>query len=72
MSHTYDNANRLTQITKGTATMTISYDSANGRTLLTFPKRVAAAYGNDAASRVSKPDASEIIVLVNTTEKFTP
>ena len=53
VSYTYDNANRLTQISQGTATMTIGYDNANRRTSLTFPKRVAAAYGYDAASRVT-------------------
>jgi YD repeat-containing protein len=37
VTYTYDNANRLTQITQGTATVTFAYDAANRRTSLTLP-----------------------------------
>ena len=53
MNYTWDNANRLTQITQGSATVTIGYDNANRRTSLTLPNGIVAAYGYDAASRVT-------------------
>jgi YD repeat-containing protein len=53
VNYTWDNANRLTQITQGTATVTIGYDNSNRRTSLTLPNGVVAAYGYDAASRVT-------------------
>jgi YD repeat-containing protein len=54
VNYTYDNANRLIQITQGTATVTIAYDNANRRTSVTLPNGVVEGYTYDAASRVTE------------------
>ena len=40
VDYTYDNADRLTQITRGTPTVSFSYDNANRRSTLTLPNGV--------------------------------
>jgi RHS repeat-associated protein len=51
--YSYDNANRLTQITQGTSTVTIVPDAASRRTSLTLPNNVVVQYGYDNANRVT-------------------
>jgi YD repeat-containing protein len=46
VDYTYDNANRLTQITRGTPTVTFAYDNANRRSTLTLPNGVEMSYGS--------------------------
>ncbi len=53
INYTYDDANRLTQITQGTDTVTIGYDDVNRRTSLTLPNGILVEYGYDQASRVT-------------------
>src|SRR5208337_4523311 len=46
--YTFDNANRLTQISQsGTGTVMFGYDNADRRTLLTLPNSVTQAYVYD-------------------------
>ena len=52
-SYTYDNANRLTQITQGSSIVQFGYDTSNRRTSLTLPNGILVEYGYDAASRVT-------------------
>jgi len=51
--YSYDNANRLTQITQGSSVVTFGYDNANRRTSLTLPNGIVVEYVYDAASRVT-------------------
>lgn len=53
VNYTYDNANRLTQITQGIATVTIAYDAADRRTSLILPNGVSTEYTYDAASQLT-------------------
>ncbi len=53
VSYTYDNGNRLTQITQGSSIVQFGYDNANRRTSLTLPNGILVEYGYDAASRVT-------------------
>jgi RHS repeat-associated protein len=53
VSYAYDNADRLTQITKGSATVQIAYDNVNRRTSLTLPNGVVTEYSYDNASRLT-------------------
>jgi YD repeat-containing protein len=53
VSYSWDNANRLTGITQGTASVGFQYDNANRRTQLTLPNGVTVAYSYDSDSRVS-------------------
>ncbi len=49
VKYTFDNANRLTQISQsGTGTVGLTYDSADRRALLTLPDSVTQTYGHDA------------------------
>lgn len=48
----HDNANRLTQIMQGTATVQFGYDAANRRTSLTLPNGVVTEDAYDAASQL--------------------
>jgi len=50
-NYTFDNANRLAQITQGTTTVSFGYDNANRRTTLTLPNGVVTGYSYDAASQ---------------------
>jgi RHS repeat-associated protein len=52
VSYTSDAADRLTQITQGTTTVTLAYDTADRRTSLTLPNGVVTEYSYDAASRL--------------------
>lgn len=51
--YTYDNANRLTQIVQGSATVSYGYDLAGRRTSMTLPNAVLVQYGYDVASRLT-------------------
>jgi len=53
VNYSYDNANRLTQITQGSSTVTYSYNAAGRRTSLTLPNGVLVEYGYDNASRLT-------------------
>jgi RHS repeat-associated protein len=53
VSYTYDNANRLTQISQGTSNAGIAYDNANRRTSLTLSNGVTVAYCYDNDSHVT-------------------
>jgi RHS repeat-associated protein len=53
ITYAYDNADRLTEITQGTATVTFAYDAANRRTSLTLPNGIVTEYAYDAASRLT-------------------
>jgi len=51
--YSYDNANRLTQITQGSSVVGFGYDTSNRRTSLTLANNILVEYGYDAASRVT-------------------
>jgi RHS repeat-associated protein len=51
--YTYDDANRLTQMSQGTSSVGFSYDNANRRSLLTLPNGVTATYTYDNNSRIT-------------------
>jgi RHS repeat-associated protein len=53
VSYGYDGNSRLTQITQGTQTVTLTYDAANRRTTLTLPNGVTTTYTHDTASRLT-------------------
>jgi RHS repeat-associated protein len=53
VTYSYDNANRLTQITQGTASVAIGHDVDGRRTALTLPNGVVATYGYDVASQLN-------------------
>jgi RHS repeat-associated protein len=53
VSYTFDNANRVTQITQGAASIALSYDNANRQTSLTLPNGINVAYSFDNESRVT-------------------
>lgn len=47
VSYTYDNANRLTGLSKQTTMIALAYDDANRRTTLTLPNGILVEYGYD-------------------------
>jgi YD repeat-containing protein len=51
--YSYDNANRLTQITQGSSVVGYTYDTAGRRTSLTLPNGVLVEYAYDNASRLT-------------------
>jgi len=53
VSYAYDNANRLTSITQGTAVVSFTYDDANRRSTLTYPNGIVATYGYDNANQLT-------------------
>lgn len=53
VNYTFDNANRLTQITQGSTTVSFSYDNANRRTTLTLPNGTTTSYSYDNASQLT-------------------
>jgi RHS repeat-associated protein len=53
VNYTFDNANRLTNITQGTSTVQFAYDNANRRTALTLPNSIVTSYGYDNASELT-------------------
>jgi RHS repeat-associated protein len=52
-NYNYDNANRLTQISQGSAAVSFAYDSSNRRTSLTLPNGIVMSYGYDNASQLT-------------------
>src|SRR5258708_15647885 len=50
--YTWDNANRLGQITQGSANVSLSYDNANRNTSVTLPNGIVGTYSYDAASQI--------------------
>jgi RHS repeat-associated protein len=53
VSYTYDNANRLTAVTQGTASVGLTYDDADRRTALTLPNGTSTEYTYDNGSRLT-------------------
>ena len=53
VNYTYDNANRLTQITQGSNLVTIGYDDADRRASLTLPNGNSVVYAYNAASELT-------------------
>jgi len=53
VNYSFDNGNRLAQITQGTATVSFGYDNANRRTTLTLPNSVVTGYSYDSASQLA-------------------
>jgi YD repeat-containing protein len=53
VNYSYDNANRLLQITQGSSVVSFAYDAAGRRTSLTLPNGVLVEYAYDAASRLT-------------------
>jgi RHS repeat-associated protein len=53
INYTYDNANRLIQITQGSSIVSFTYDAAGRRASLTLPNGILIEYVYDAASRVT-------------------
>jgi YD repeat-containing protein len=54
VNYTYDNANRVTQITQGSSIVQFGYDNANRGTSHTLPNGVLVEYAYDAASRLTR------------------
>jgi RHS repeat-associated protein len=53
VSYSYDNANRLTGVTRGTPTVTVAYDNADKRSSLTLPNGIVVEYDYDDDSRLT-------------------
>jgi len=53
VNYSFDSANRLAQITQGSATVQFSYDVDNRRTSLTLPNGVVTTYSYDTASQLT-------------------
>lgn len=53
MSHSYDNANRVIQITQGSSTVSFAYDAGSRRTSLTLPNGIVMSYSYDNASELA-------------------
>ena len=53
VSYSWDNANRLTRITQGSASIPIAYDNADRRNTLTLPNGIVLTYTYDNDSRVT-------------------
>jgi RHS repeat-associated protein len=53
VNYTFNNANRMTQIAQGTATVGFTYDNANRRATLTLPNGVVTSYNYDTASQLT-------------------
>ena len=53
VTYTFDNANRLTNVTQGTSNVVIAYDNASRRTSLTLPNGIAVTYGYDNANQLT-------------------
>jgi len=54
VSSTYDDANRMTQITQGTSTVGFTYDNINRRSTMTLANGVNLAYTYDNDSRLTE------------------
>ena len=55
VSYGYDDASRLTTITRATSNWTLGYDAASRRTPLLHPNTVTTTYGYDVVSRLTCP-----------------
>ena len=53
VSYSYDNANRLTGVTQGTASVAVAYDDASRRTSLTLANGIVMEYGYDDDSQLT-------------------
>jgi len=53
VSYGYDNANRLTSIIHGSASVAFTYDADSRRSSLTLPNGIAVEYSYDSASRMT-------------------
>jgi YD repeat-containing protein len=53
VSYTYDDTNRITGITQGSASVGLTYDGAGRRATLTLPNGVAVEYGYNRSSQVT-------------------
>jgi RHS repeat-associated protein len=53
ISYGYDDANRLTSITQGSATVTITYDNSDRPVTVTYPNGIVRTNGYNAASQVT-------------------
>ena len=53
VNYTYDNGDRLIQITQGSATVSFAYDEIGRRTSLTLPNGVVTEYGYDLVSHLT-------------------
>src|SRR5881628_753993 len=51
--YTYDDANRLASVTRGSNVVMVTYDAAGRRTSVTVPNGLVTEYTYDAASRVT-------------------
>jgi len=52
VSYAWDDANRLSQIAQGAATVALAYDAAGRRTTLTLPNGLTVEYGYDNANQL--------------------
>src|SRR5262249_1774297 len=53
LSYSYDDADRVTQITQGSSNVGFSYENANRRSSLTLPNGVSVSYSYDNDSHVT-------------------
>jgi RHS repeat-associated protein len=53
MTYAYDNADRLTAITQGSAQVGFTYDAASHHSTLTLPKGIVVTYSYDTANQLS-------------------
>jgi len=53
VNYSYDNDNRLSQITQGSSTVGFTYDNGSRRATLTLPNGVVMTYSYDQASELS-------------------
>jgi RHS repeat-associated protein len=63
-SYSYDDAGRLTGLTRGGASFAIGYDEANRRMSLTFPNGVATSYSYDSVNSLTELVAPRGATLV--------
>jgi YD repeat-containing protein len=53
VAYTYDDADRLTQVSQGSTTVGLTYDEAGRRSRLTLPNGITVDHGYDDASRLT-------------------
>src|SRR6266536_286605 len=58
LGYAYDDARRLTGITRGSSVFSFGYDDANRRTTLGYPNGITTSYGYDTNSRLTTLGAS--------------
>ena len=58
LAYAYDDASRLTGITRGSSVFSFGYDDANRRTTLGYPNGITTSYGYDTNSRLTTLGAS--------------